>query len=100
MLLISEDGANLLARTKPVAFIATGKYWVNNHAHIMNSIDVNILFFLADYINSIDLSMYVTGSAQPKLNQQNLNKIVLPLPSLSEQIRINLRLEQLNKLFN
>ncbi len=51
MLLISEDGANLLARTKPVAFIATGKYWVNNHAHIMNSIDVNILFFLADYIN-------------------------------------------------
>ena len=51
MLLISEDGANLLARTKPVAFTATGKYWVNNHAHIMNSIDVNILFFLADYIN-------------------------------------------------
>ena len=95
MLLISEDGANLLARTKPIAFIATGKYWVNNHAHVMNSIDIDILNFLANYINSQNLNMYITGSAQPKLNQQNLNKIIVPFPPLSEQRRIAAKIAQL-----
>lgn len=95
MLLISEDGANLLARTKPIAFIATGKYWVNNHAHVMNSIDIDILNFLANYINSQNLNMYITGSAQPKLNQQNLNKIIVPFPPLSEQSRIAAKIAQL-----
>ena len=100
MLLISEDGANLLARTKPIAFIATGKYWVNNHAHVMDSIDINILNFLANYINSQNLNMYITGSAQPKLNQQNLNKIIVPFPPLSEQSRIAAKIAQLFALLH
>ena len=78
LLLIGEDGANLVARTKPIAFFAEGKYWVNNHAHCIDAIDKQLLEFLCYYINAIDLKMYITGAAQPKLNQDNMNKILLP----------------------
>lgn len=88
LLLIGEDGANLLSKSKPVAFIATGKYWVNNHAHVLDMYDGISIIFLMHYINSISLVPYVTGTAQPKINQDNLNKIVVPLPPLSEQKRI------------
>ena len=88
LLLIGEDGANLLSKSKPVAFIATGKYWVNNHAHVLDMYDGISINFLMHYINSISLVPYVTGTAQPKINQDNLNKIVVPLPPLSEQKRI------------
>ncbi|XOQ55727.1 MAG: hypothetical protein ACFWTI_10970 [Lactobacillus helveticus] len=94
-LLISEDGANLLARNKPIAFIARGKYWVNNHAHIMDSIDINILKFIANYINNTKLNSFISGSAQPKLNQQNLNKIPVPFSPLSEQKKINVKLKNI-----
>lgn len=89
LLLISEDGANLLARSKPIAFVAYGKYWVNNHAHIMDSINIDVLKFIANYINATKLDQYITGTAQPKLNQQNLNKILIPVPPVNEQKRIN-----------
>lgn len=89
LLLISEDGANLLARSKPIAFVAYGKYWVNNHAHIMDSINIDVLKFIANYINTTKLDQYITGTAQPKLNQQNLNKILIPVPPVNEQKRIN-----------
>lgn len=88
LLLIGEDGANLVARSKPIAFIAQGKYWVNNHAHVLDSIDLNILKYIEIYINSIDLGPYISGSAQPKLTQANLNSIPIPLPSLEEQKQI------------
>ena len=88
LLLIGEDGANLVARTKPIAFFAEGKYWVNNHAHCIDAIDKQLLEFLCYYINAIDLKMYITGAAQPKLNQDNMNKILLPIPPQYEQEKI------------
>ena len=88
LLLIGEDGANLLARTKPIAFLADGKYWVNNHAHCIDSIDKRLLEFICIYINAINLFQYITGSAQPKLNQDNMNKILIPIPPKAEQEKI------------
>ena len=88
LLLIGEDGANLVARTKPIAFFADGKYWVNNHAHCIDAIDKQLLEFLCYYINAIDLKLYITGAAQPKLNQDNMNKILIPIPPQHEQERI------------
>ena len=88
LLLIGEDGANLLARTKPIAFLADGKYWVNNHAHCIDSIDKRLLDFICVYINAINLFQYITGSAQPKLNQDNMNRILMPIPPKAEQERI------------
>ena len=88
LLLIGEDGANLLARTKPIAFLADGKYWVNNHAHCIDSIDKRLLKFICIYINATNLFQYITGSAQPKLNQDNMNKILIPIPPKAEQEKI------------
>lgn len=87
-LLVSEDGANLLARTYPIAFSITGKNWVNNHAHVIKIDDCNTRKFVEYYLNSIDLSPYVTAGAQPKLTQQALNNIKVPIPSLEAQRRI------------
>ena len=87
-LLIGEDGNNLISRSSPIAFHARGKFWVNNHAHVLKSNGKADLGFLAFYINSINLEPYVTGSAQPKLNKKNLDSIKIPLPPLDEQKRI------------
>ena len=95
-LLISEDGANLLARTYPIAFIANGRFWVNNHAHIVIAkSDITTNRYLELYFSSINISEYVTGSAQPKLNQSKLNSIPIPLPPLPEQTRIVNKLDSL-----
>ena len=88
LLLIGEDGANLLSRSKNNAFFAEGRYWVNNHAHVLDATDKNLLDFIAIVINSMKLDDYITGSAQPKLTQDNLNKIPIVLPPLAEQQRI------------
>lgn len=94
LLLIGEDGANLLARTRPIAFIAKGKYWVNNHAHVLDiCCDVD-LEYICYYINSISLQPYVTGMAQPKMNQENMNAIWIPLSPVAEQKRIVKKIEQ------
>jgi len=79
-LLISEDGANLLARSSPIAFSASGKYWVNNHAHILRFDSMATQRFVEYYVNSIKIDQYVTGAAQPKLTQLSLNKIPIPIP--------------------
>ena len=89
LLLVGEDGANLLSKAKDNAFFAEGKYWVNNHAHILDATIKPLLDYIALYINSIALDPYITGSAQPKLNQDNLNRIPVPLPPFMEQLRIN-----------
>ena len=94
LLLIGEDGANLLSRNKNNAFLADGKYWVNNHAHVLDTIDKFILSYVAIVINSMKLDDYITGSAQPKLSQDNLNKIPIFLPPLNEQKRIMTELER------
>ena len=98
LLLISEDGANLLARRTPIAFIATGKYWVNNHAHVFDGINLLFLKYISIFIESIDVSKYVTGTAQPKLNQQNLNKILVAVPPLEEQKLIVAKIEKIMPL--
>ncbi|MUK61560.1 restriction endonuclease subunit S [Aliivibrio fischeri] len=87
-LLIGEDGNNLLSRTTPIAFHASGQFWVNNHAHVLKCNGKVDLGFLAYYINSINLEPYITGSAQPKLNKKNLDSIKIPLPPLEKQKRI------------
>ena len=84
-LLVSEDGANLLARSTPIAFSISGKNWVNNHAHVLKFECYETRRFIEFYLNSIDLSSYISGGAQPKLNQKNLNRIEIPLPSQERQ---------------
>lgn len=83
-LLVAEDGANLLSRSTPIAFLGEGKFWVNNHAHVLESVVVRDEY-LAAALNSTDLRQYVTGSAQPKLTQKNLQRLPIALSPLAEQ---------------
>ena len=87
-LLISEDGANLTARSTPIAFSAQGKYWVNNHAHVLRFEDIATQTYVEFYLNAVRIDEWVTGAAQPKLNQKSLNEIPIPLPPIAEQKRI------------
>ncbi len=80
LVLVSEDGANLLNRATPIAFVATGKYWVNNHAHILRPKDSGSFLFWAQAIETIDLTPFVTGSAQPKLTAEALNNLHIAVP--------------------
>ena len=95
LLLIGEDGANLLLRSKPIAFIATGQYWVNNHAHVLDSVAGLSLDYVALYINAINLASYVTGTAQPKMNQEKMNSILMPIPPANEQRCIVKKVQEL-----
>lgn len=87
-LLVSEDGANLIARKTPIAFSISGKSWVNNHAHILRFDDAIDQKYVGYYLNYIDLTPYISGAAQPKLNQQNLNSIKIPYPNQSIRNKI------------
>ena len=98
LLLIGEDGANLINRSTPIAFIARGNYWVNNHAHVLDGISEGFLKYICLHINAISLEPYVTGTAQPKMNQAKMNSIVLVLPPLSEQRRIVAKVDELMSL--
>jgi type I restriction enzyme S subunit len=95
LLCISEDGANLLARTYPIAFSISGKTWVNNHAHVLKFPNIVTQKFVEVYINSIRIDDYVSGMAQPKLNQAMLNKIPIPIPSIEDQQAIVHQLDAL-----
>lgn len=88
LLLIGEDGANLINRTTPIAFIADGRYWVNNHAHVLDGVSEGFLKYVGLCINSINLEQYITGTAQPKMNQAKMNTILLGLAPEKEQQRI------------
>lgn len=96
LLCVSEDGANLLARTYPIAFSISGKTWVNNHAHVLRFKNMVSQKFVELYLNSIKLNDFVSGMAQPKLNQTMLNKIPIPFPSLKEQGKIVSNLDTLS----
>lgn len=95
VLLISEDGANLKSRVYPIAFTAAGKIWVNNHAHVLKFIDYATHKLVELYINQSDISEFITGQAQPKLNQKNLNNIKIPLPPIEEQKRLVAEIEKI-----
>ena len=100
LLLISEDGANLRARVTPIAFSVSGKIWVNNHAHVLKFDNRVTQLFVEIYINSINIENYVTGSAQPKLNQKSLNSIKIPLPPLEVQEEIVVEIEGYQKIID
>jgi type I restriction enzyme S subunit len=97
-LLIGEDGANLLARSTPIAFLAHGKYWVNNHAHVVTDNGNADLIYLCEALNLRDLTDYVTGSAQPKLNQANMNRMPIPVPPLALQKEFAQRVTEIREL--
>jgi len=99
LLLIGEDGANLINRSTPIAFLARGKYWVNNHAHVIDTTHPELMTYLELFINAISLEPYITGTAQPKMNQAKLNSIGIALPPLAEQVRIIACVDSLRRLF-
>lgn len=86
--LLGEDGANIINRNSRLAFIATGKYWVNNHAHIMKANVDNLNYFICEYLESLDYSKICAGSAQPKLTQDVIRNLVIKRPCKEEQQKI------------
>ena len=97
ILLVSEDGANLLMRSTPIAFSVNGKVWVNNHAHVVRFKDMGLQKFVEIYISMIDISDQITGSAQPKLNQAKLNAMMIPVPDKDKTDRFLEFLQQIEK---
>lgn len=87
-MLIAEDGENLKSKKQNIAQVVNGKFWVNNHAHIVTGNDLCDTRYLCYLINCMDLSGYVTGSAQPKLSQANLNAVKVLLPQIEAQKKI------------
>ena len=85
LILLSEDGANILDRNYRVCFMARGKYWVNNHAHVLRANTDCVNEYICEYLESLDYSRMNSGSAQPKLNQQTCRKIPVKKPCLEEQ---------------
>lgn len=84
-LLIAEDGENLKSKKQNIAQIVEGQFWVNNHAHIVKCNEKCILEYLAYLVNCKDVSGYITGSAQPKLSQANLNAMTFNIPPVVYQ---------------
>jgi len=98
LLCVSEDGANLVARTYPIAFPISGKTWVNNHAHVLRFENACTQKFVEVYLNSIKLDDFITGMAQPKLNKAMLDRIPIPHPRVPEQQLIASCLSSLDAL--
>ena len=99
-LLVSEDGANLLARNTPIAFSISGKSWVNNHVHVLKFDTYVERKYVEHYLNSIDLAPYISGAAQPKLNKKSLESINIPNPVYEEKSRIVTVLDTFDALTN
>lgn len=95
-LLIAEDGENLNSRSQPIANVVSGKFWVNNHAHIVKTNSECDIHYLCYLLNNTNISGYITGSAQPKLNQYNLNNMVLEIQDYETQYKISKILKGIN----
>lgn len=95
--LIAEDGENLRSQKQDVAQIVEGQFWVNNHAHIIQANANADLWYLCALLNQTDISRYISGSAQPKLSQEGMRKIVVEVPDVQEQRRIGLLLRCLDR---
>ena len=88
LVLLSEDGANITDRNYPVCFLASGKYWVNNHAHVLRTKDGNENNFICNSLERKDYKQYNSGMAMPKLNQEVCRSIPISCPSFDEQKKI------------
>ena len=78
-ILIAEDGANLVTRNEPIAFLVDGQFWVNNHAHIVKGkAGIADDYYITKLLNNLNISGFITGAAQPKLSQQNMTLPVVP----------------------
>ncbi len=88
LILLGEDGENIVSRNLPLAFRVSGKCWVNNHAHVIKPINNNNIDFLTYSLERINYVIYNTGTAQPKLNQEVCRNIPLLIPSIFEQAKI------------
>ena len=88
VMLIGEDGANLRMRNLPLMYEVNGKAWINNHAHILKPTERVDFYYLFYALEGLDINPYITGSAQPKLSQEKLQNIWVPLPDLEEQQEI------------
>jgi len=97
-LLIAEDGKNLLFRRKNNAFMACGKFWVNNHAHVLSYNGLSNLRYLEFFLNSIDFVPYISGIDQVKLNKESLERIPVPLPPIELQIKFATTVEKVETL--
>ena len=84
-LLIAEDGENLRTRQTPIAFMADGKFWVNNHAHIVTGNGEVTTEYLHYFLQDADIQSYLTGAVMPKLTQGNLNRIPVRYPDPDSQ---------------
>ncbi|MCP5133944.1 MAG: restriction endonuclease subunit S [Gammaproteobacteria bacterium] len=89
LILIGEDGANIVDRSTPLAFKVSGKIWVNNHAHVLKPLDFMDIDFLVEYLESISYTPYTSGTAQPKINKSACESIPIPVPPLDEQKKIS-----------
>lgn len=87
-LLIAEDGENLKSGKQDISQIVNGQFWLNNHAHIVQTNELCNLRYLGYWLNAADISGYITGSAQPKLSQSNMNAIEIDLPAREIQDKI------------
>lgn len=88
LILLSEDGANITDRNYPVCFLASGKYWVNNHAHVLRTKKENENNFICNSLERKDYTPLNTGMAMPKLNKETCKRIPLDCPSFEEQKKI------------
>ena len=87
-ILIGEDGAPFFDKTREVSLLASGKFWVNNHCHILENIGASEARFIVHCLNSVDYFEYITGSTRDKLTQADLNRIKIPIPTYQEQTQI------------
>ena len=88
VMLIGEDGANLRMRNLPLMYEVNGKAWINNHAHILKPTERVDFYYLFYALEELDINPYITGSAQPKLSQEKLQNIWVPLPILKSNRRL------------
>ncbi|MDK2090458.1 restriction endonuclease subunit S, partial [Aliarcobacter butzleri] len=93
-IVLAEDGANLIFRNIKLVYLADGKYWVNNHAHILSTKDNSSRIYLYHLLEIYDYLPIISGSAQPKLTKESLMNISLPYPSLEEQQKISKYLDE------
>lgn len=91
--LLGEDGAPFLDPFRAKAYLVTGQFWVNNHAHILKSKIPSR--YVCHYLNHIDYSEHVTGTTRDKLNQHEMKRICIRVAPLKEQERIVAKIEEL-----